>query len=577
MSVAPQYRLIVDYRERTSALKISAERAGELFSSLPEFSSENKYLIRRGGISGNLADTIMSGEKKIPRLIKELVQELDNELEELDKFLQKTNIMSIELFKNLQKRIISHQHKQNNILKALYNMGIDFFNGVDGQLRARLDVEEQSYHQFREHVHSTLEYLTYGEGDKAALAETWTDALEYLYLFRKDEQELGLSRETFVHFIHTDSHPFPKIILSKYFNPNLTGDPRYMDKLRKVGFRRPAMKSEGEKKKYIDLSAEDQKKVDSIIKDSLLNLLNGCVDPFYPQHNTHQAYIWDAGDNATKDQKKFSFKHIIEEIYKSKDGDKLTDEYKELVEKLKERLLKEIFVESKRKLKQFSSMGAVSVDNIIFPKQDGTTVTWKDLFESDKDKNGLYNEDKFDEFSRVIVFIQTMLDDSKKHSNKGSLFNQFLNSNSDLFVEEGGNGENNDKNKLWEREKLREYFISKGSIFDELREVKDLIERDHIENKTALISDVSNGHKKLKSILEDLLEISTSTTSLDAESKEFFFRNIIQIKTSVNRSDTDKLLNELFYLYNDIFTDSIFNKGFLIRKIETILNLAGSD
>lgn len=566
--VSAEFTVFQNYRQKAAALRSAARDALEIFTTLGnEFNASNKYLLQRAGITQKLQDRLIRGDRQIKPLLQGLIQELDKEIKELDSMLSRISVFGAEAFDKFQRSAISHQKTQSDILNELYELGIGYFHALEDQIHARYLSVEQSHNRFREKLFEILRAIVEDKAYKSAIVDTWVDCLEFLVLYLRDDLEVGLPRHTFIELVEQETYSPARIVLQRYFTAGL-GE-QYLKKIEEHGLIRRVMSSGSQKVDYLSLDEDKQKKVDKIIMESLLVLLEGIQF----EDSTGQRYEWDTGN---EDKKKI--KKLIESKFEESKPKKLTDEYKEKVYSTLDNLMKAIYAAG-LSFQQFPSGSSINgFEGLKLTTSRGGEITISKIKETDKD--GLLQEDKFEELNFIMRSIIFMLEGDKPHENNNS-FKQFLYRNSNLFdqkIDDPGEEWSNkkDSTELWKENKVREYFFIQGSnVFDELNEIKGLIENDQITDSSLLKDSFTRSYPKFKEIIEDMIGLNTSSSGITSKEKDLFFRNLIQIK-SLPKNKTDALLDELYTLYKAVFIQNYFEKSFLTNKIQIILDIASS-
>ena len=470
--VAENFFKFREYRDKSAALKNSAQDVLGIIDNLPDFNAANKYLLRRANVSDRMKDSLIRGQARIKPLLNKLIGEIDNELAEVDKMLDQINIPGSNIFKQFQRSAVSHQNRQAGILKELYSLGISFFGAIEEQIHVRIQSVEQSHAQFREKVTELLIVLV-ETPERGAIANSWAECLEFLILYTRDDFELGLPRHTYKDLVEAERAAYPRHILATYFNFGLGEG--MVRKIRNAGLIRKAGNIE-QNTNYYDLSESAQEKVDKEIKDSLIKLLAG-ITFIHPQ--TGRFYQWDK-DSPSDDEKKELIKHIIEEVYKGSDDEQLTDEYKAAVTTAITDLRNAIS-SAGYSIKGLLGTVSGSHDKLVWLKRDGTEITLKNLLSSD-DPDGLYQEKHFDEFNHILEDIVEMTKGDKPEKNNQRFIDFLaLNEAKNIIENRGGSSTTSpspkDSRRKWNDAKtaLKEFVQLKGSDIPSFTDNADFI------------------------------------------------------------------------------------------------------
>lgn len=417
--VANSYFKFREYRDETESLKSSAESVLEAMNSLSDFKVSNKRLMIRAGISQSSANALLDEKTEITRSLKQLIQELNNELKYLNPMINDTTVLHrAHVLSQFQRSIMKHVGVQNGILTKLYKKGLTFFKQVDEQLQIRTHTLEQSHDRFRNRVDQLLDYLTMGNVDKGDLANGWADVLEYLAIYINDELDIGLSVSA-QEFISNESHPPSRGILERYYQ-FATRD-KYLVNLHKLGLNRhlliendPTMGvglSRNGKKgtaNYHELDEEKQGKIDKEIKTSLLVLLQGIVY----QSKSGEFYNWDGYDKkASSDEKKKYLKGIIEELYAKEEEKKITKENVEMLHQLLIEFESKVIISACKRRLRFNE-GNLNYHSLRIARSNtnnGKVIVVKDLY----DKEFLENNDNKSLVDSLIMSLDDAINAKK--------------------------------------------------------------------------------------------------------------------------------------------------------------------
>ncbi|MFP4402339.1 MAG: hypothetical protein ACLFPL_03830 [Candidatus Nanoarchaeia archaeon] len=541
--VSQEFLLFQTYKQQAEALKDSAQVSLDLLNELGDFTGAQKYLAKRAGLNQSMQDELARGGKQTKAKLKELIEELKSEIKEINNLLSRISVLSIDAFHSFQRSALTHQRRQSEILTSLMNKEISYLNTLEHHIHSRTNSLEQSHNRFREKLYEVLLAII-NENPKATIANAYADCIAFLLLYVRDDQELALPRHTYIELVEQEQYGPARFVLGHYFTSDFGG--HVNKKLEKAGLRRRAREDYERKVHYEDLDADKQKEVDGIVKDSLLKMLEG-AELQHPQSG--QMYYW-------KD-----IKEKIGEVYKgeSKITKDVKDSLKTIIDNFYTKLIKEYgaFALSGNGFNSFVLKGS---------ENDAVTVGLI------RNKNYLDEDENIDELKEMMKLMETATHNSNVLE---SLVNQGTNKN--LFVDWEDNGNStrfgNTRSRLWEPEKIREYFIDHSdSVFTQLNTVKELINNDDIDDIDILKNTLVQSKTKFKEILEGMLGINTSSNQVSPQQKDLFFRNLAQVQQA-EKTQTDLLLTELFLLYYAIFINQNFDKVFLIGKIESILNL----
>ena len=418
--VADTFFKFREYTNRTDDLLTAVQKVKRALQNLGDFTSQDKRLVQRALGSKRLVEAISQDRSEVNRLLDELIVELEHELKSLTPLIESLKITSAELFSKVKNSIIAHQSKQHSILQKLYTIGIDLFNNLDKKIRASVEVIEDTHKKFVIKTHELLSLLVSGHAQKGTIANAWTDVLEYLVLYARDDFELGLSHHNYGGFTQgRDSDGYSQRILRRYFYA-LSGETQYVKELRRLGLIRKVAdinngditRSHSQFIDYNDLEDSTQDKIDKVIKQSLLDLLEGIS---YTLEN--KTYQWGNKDDEN------SLCGVIEKMYKGES--KIT---KELLEELDSIIL--TFYQGVVERYGSLILGDSDFNKMKLSKKGNTDITIEKL----KDDTFRKDDKNFDIIKECIILMRSALSKDSK------VMKSIYESNKDLFGSTIGSG-----------------------------------------------------------------------------------------------------------------------------------------
>ena len=537
--VSSEFTIFQNYRQKAAALRSAAKDALDIFTTLGNnFNASNKYLLQRAGISEKLQDRLIRGDKQIKPLLQGLIQELDKEIKELDSMLGHISIFGADAFHNFQRSAISHQKTQADILNELYELGIGYFHALEDQIHARYLSVEQSHNRFREKLFEVLRALVEGKTYKSAIIDTWVDCLEFLVLYLRDDLEVGLPRHTFIELVEQETYSPARVVLQRYFTVGL-GE-QYIKQLEEQGLIRRVRDSQSQKISYLSLDESKQKKVDKIIMESFLTLLEGIEF----EDSTGQRYVWNQETEKIEDNKR-GIKQRIEDKFKEKDKSPITDEISTIIEQLLiEFRTKIIELKAKKFFKYEEANKNLGYNKfIIFVTDNGEAVYVENL----RDKK--WREKNPTSVLAARDFLKRVLDSGTKEPQKDPYVKYLLEleQNKQLLSsteDGGGDGEDaefsdgeefNEKNVKSKISELINDIRSNSQLLQQMMSTEENFENGQI--KPSIRSSIDEGFKAIK---KDLNSIGKNLAKYNSNMSESVLNSYKeQIKMIIKLIETD--------------------------------------